>query len=88
MVVNGYSYIQNLGIAVDQLFSALLGYPCDLTLSALFQRWHMKGKRSWPRKLTNMLFFWQDDHCETAYKSEMDRLHLPADMRLKRLDEE
>lgn len=83
------TYFMKVGIAFDQfLHSLLLGGDPDLTLSARFQRWHMKGKRSWPRNITNTLFFWQEDHCETAYMSEMDRLHLPSDMRLKRLEEE
>ena len=83
------TYFMKVGIAFDQfLHSLLLGGDPDLTFSARCYRWHMKGKRSWPMHLVNLLFFWQIQHCHTAYESEMDRLHLPSDMRLKRLDEE
>ena len=82
------TYFMKVGISFDQfLHSLLLGGDPDLTLSARCYRWHMKGKRSWPMWAVDLLFFWQDHHCETAYESEMDRLHLPIDMRMKRFEE-
>ena len=81
MVDNGYSYGKNLLIAIDQLFSALIGYPCDETLSSLAYRWELAGKRKWVRVLIDGLFFWQKGHCQKAYKSELERAHLPISMR-------
>ena len=81
MVDNGYSYGKNLLIAIDQLFSALIGYPCDETLSSLAYRWELNGKRKWVRMLIDTLFFFQKDHCREAYESELKRAHLPETMR-------
>ena len=77
MVDNGYSYGKNLLIAIDQLFSALIGYPCDETLSSLAYRWEIEGKRKWVRVLIDCLFFFQKDHCKTAFESELLRRQLP-----------
>ena len=81
MVDNGYPYGKNLLIAIDQLFSALIGYPCDETLSSLAYRWELNGKRKWVRMLIDTLFFFQKDHCREAYESELNRAHLPETMR-------
>lgn len=83
MVDNGYSYCKNLLIAVDQLFSALIGYPCDETLSSLAYRWELDGKRKWVRILIDALFFFEKDHCKSAYESELGRSQLPPSMRGK-----
>lgn len=36
---------------------------------------------SWPAKIMNMLFWWQDDHCQSAYESERDGRQLPPELR-------
>lgn len=77
MVSNGYSYKENLFIAIDQLFSALFGYPCDECLSAVAYRLELAGKSSVPRMLIDCLFFFEKDHCKTSYESERARKHLP-----------
>ena len=70
-------YFQIL-VAVDQLANTFLGGMADETLSARAWRNHLKGRRSWPYKLIDTLFFWQKDHCRTAYESEVERKQLPA----------
>lgn len=68
-------------IAVDQLINTLLGGLADETLSSRAYRHSRDGSRKWPEKLINTLFFWQKDHCKTAYESELNRNHLPKGMR-------
>ena len=76
------SYLDKIGIAIDQLVNTIFnGWP-DMTFSARCYRWYIQGKRSWPMLLINTLFFWQDyDHCKMAYESELNRIHMPEDMR-------
>lgn len=73
------SKLRNLFIAVDQVFNTLLGGKPDETLSARMYR--NKHKKWWGKayKVTNKIFFWQDDHCEAAYINERNRKHLPAE---------
>lgn len=53
----------------------------DETLSSRCWRWHLYGVRSWPCRLVDMLFWWQDDHCRSAYESEREGRQLPPEMR-------
>lgn len=64
-------------IALDQLVHTLIGGKADETLSAAAWRWERDGKRSWPRKAIDTLFFWQEAHCYESYISEILRRHLP-----------
>lgn len=74
-------------IAVDQLWNAVLrGWP-DETLSSRAFRMSRSGKRHWPRKLVDTLFFWDKDkatgqrHCELSFVSERERRQLPPECR-------
>ena len=68
-------------IAVDQLVNALLaGWP-DETLSSRAWRWEQNGVRSWPKKVINAMFFWQKDHCLSAYTNEREGRQLPPELR-------
>ena len=69
-------------IAIDQLINTLVhvdgdGFGmADETLSA--RAWRLKGKSSaW--LYIDMLFFWQEAHCRSAYQSEMNRKQLPVE---------
>lgn len=53
----------------------------DETLSSRCWRWHLYGVRSWPCRLVNMLFWWQKNHCRSAYESEREGRQLPPEMR-------
>lgn len=69
--------LKQLLIAIDQVFNTLAGGMADETLSARAHRQRLRG-RPWPARLINALFFWQADHCRTAYESEQQRRHLPT----------
>lgn len=70
-------------IAIDQLANTLLGGYADETLSSRAHRMRQKGQTywRWTAGFIDMLFFWQESHCEAAWHSEMKRLQLPPHMR-------
>lgn len=78
---------KQLLIAIDQLSCCLVGIVlcekvwADMTLSACAYIWDRDGVRSWPRKMIDAMFFWQDAHCESSYESEKERLQLPPELR-------
>ena len=74
-------YWFNVAVAFDQLLNALFGGTCDETLSSRAHRLKIERGRKLPSMLINALFFWQTDHCKEAYESELERLHLPPQMR-------
>ena len=53
----------------------------DETMSARALRWEQNGIRSWPRKLMDILFWWDDYHCEESYGSEKKGRQLPPELR-------
>ena len=68
-------------IAADQLVNALLaGWP-DETLSSRAWRWEKDGVRSWPRRVIDRFFFWEEDHCYQSYISEREGRQLPPELR-------
>ncbi len=74
------NYFLRNAIAFDQQLNALRGGHPDETLSAVAHRRHLEGKSGW-RNLINALFFWQGDHCQNAYWSELHRKQLPKEYR-------
>lgn len=68
-------------IAVDQFFNTLTGGYADETLSSRAYRHKKDGSRSWPAWIIDHLFFWQEEHCKASYESEMERSHLPPELR-------
>ena len=75
------SRAKHILIAVDQLLNALCnGWP-DETLSSRAWRWEQSGKRSWPRKLIDSLFFFDPHHCRESFESERQGRHLPPECR-------
>ena len=74
-------YFRHLATALDQLLNALLGGYCDESLSARAYRWRRDGKRQWAAQTINALFFWQKDHCFSAYGNEQARRQLPPEYR-------
>lgn len=76
-----FRYGKNLVIAIDQLLNAVFGGWCDETLSSRAWRWELDGKRAWPRKLIDAIFFWEKDHCQKSCESELDRKQFPPELR-------
>lgn len=75
------SYGKSVLIAFDQLLNAFFkGWP-DETLSSRAWRWDLAGKRSWPRKVIDRLFFWESEHCRESYGSELARRQWPPELR-------
>ena len=73
--------LRHILIAIDQLFNTIFnGWP-DETFSARCWRWEKNGKRSWPRKLVDALFFFDPDHCRESYESERLGRQLPPELR-------
>ncbi len=70
-------YAINVLISIDQLFFTLVGGYPDETLSSALYRYKNKSKIwNMSYKAVNALFFWQDDHCQQSYESELLRKHL------------
>jgi hypothetical protein len=76
-------YIWQNALALDQLFNTLTGGFADETLSSRAYRAELNGARwGWcVRRLIDGLFFFDPNHCAVAFRSEMDRLHLPSEFR-------
>lgn len=75
------TYGKKLLVALDQLVNTVLGGWPDETLSSRAWRWDENGKRIWPRKLIDGLFFWEKDHCRESYQSEAARKQCPVEFR-------
>lgn len=74
------SYGKRLLIAFDQLVNTILfGWP-DETLSSRCYRLRLAGK-TWPEKVVNTIFFWEKNHCEESYNSEVLGRQLPQSLR-------
>ncbi|MFW9594014.1 MAG: hypothetical protein ACMV1D_00765 [Macromonas sp.] len=78
--------ILNVFIALDQLLFcfATLGHSSpDETLSAAAWRWEQSGKLAGRvlRPLIDALFWFDRNHCQTAFESERDGRHLPPEYR-------
>lgn len=80
---NSWQFLIWLDQGLGGLVSTLLKEKAfaDLTLSANAFRWEREGVRSWPRRLIDALFWWQDGHCKSSYEYEVQRRHLPESMR-------
>lgn len=74
--------LEQIPIAVDQLVNTLFGGWADETISSVAWRKRDDGY-GWRflRCLIDCIFFWQEDHCKTAYQSEQERKQLPEELR-------
>ena len=68
--------LKQIAIALDQLVNTIFGGWADETLSARLYR-----TRSPFRKVIDLLFFFDKDHCHTSYLSEIKRAQLPPEYR-------
>lgn len=80
---------KHLLIAIDQFFNVLIFMIvapnkkafCDESLSSHAFRIEMERGITWPRKLIDGLLWWDSDHCQESYLSEIERRQLPPSMR-------
>lgn len=68
-------------IALDQLVNSVCGGWPDETISSRAWRWEQNGKRAWPRRLIDCVFFCDKDHCRESYESEKSGRQLPPELR-------
>ena len=78
------NHLWHVLIALDQLGNAVLGGWADETLSS---RIHRRATEPMPRRrwrvalwLVNRVFFWQANHCKSAFERERARAHLPQEL--------
>ena len=74
--------LEQIPIAIDQLINTIFGGWADETISSVAWRKRNEGK-GWAmlRQVIDGLFFWQEEHCLNAFRSETERRHLPPEMR-------
>lgn len=73
----------NVAIGVDQLLNTQLDGEPDEMLSARAHRMRVKGQRywGWVADAIDRVFFWDREHCLTAWRYEVERRQLPPEMR-------
>ena len=73
-------YLLNNAIAFDQQVNTLLGGSPDETLSARAYRTEQQGKvfGRFFRPLIDTLFFFDQNHCLSAWQSERNKQQLPG----------
>lgn len=76
------TYIFHVLVGIDQLVNTMLaGWP-DETLSSRAHRAYVKNKPlKFFRHIINAIFWWQTDHCSSAYDYEKRRQDTPPEMR-------
>lgn len=67
-------------VAIDQLINTCIGGYADETLSSRAHRRQLRGKPS-VAYIIDHIFFWQTNHCQEAYESELNRMQYPPAMR-------
>lgn len=56
-------------------------YYADETMSSHSWRWYRDGKRLWCKICIDTILFFDKNHCEESYKSELERNQSPVEMR-------
>lgn len=74
-------HVKQLLIGIDQLANTLTGGWADETLSSRAYRLAVDGT-TWPMRVIDTLFFWDKNHCESAFDSERLRLQAPPELRV------
>ena len=78
-----WPYLKNILIAIDQLINTAFHGQPDETLSSRAWRHYADGTRKWPKGLIDTILFFDKNHCEESFKSELERRQLPPSMREK-----
>ena len=74
-------WAKQVGIAFDQFINAIFGGWADETFSA--RCWRKRHCPGWCliRWAVDCLLFFDKNHCQESYKSEIQRAQLPKDYR-------
>lgn len=75
------AYLKQVLIGLDQLLNTLMGGWADETLSSRAWRHYVKGDYKWPKVLIDGVLFFDKDHCQRSYESEIKRSQLKPEMR-------
>lgn len=76
------AYLKNILVALTQLLNTVLGgYPDESTSSRAHRQRRVKLRWDVTRRLINMVFFWEQDHCRDAYLSEAAYRQMPPEFR-------
>lgn len=74
-------HLKQFAISIDQTINTLFGGWADESLSSRAFRMEMEKGITWPRKLIDGILFFDPDHCQQSYLSEVERRQLPPGMR-------
>lgn len=75
-------------VAFDQFLNTLIGGWADETFSA--RCWRRRGHPVWGalRMVVDAILFFDKNHCEASYNSEVSRLQCPPELRTPEAAEE
>lgn len=76
-----WKYLKQVLIALDQLLNTLFKGYADETLSSRAYRLRVERGRVWPERIIDTVLFFDDNHCEESYISEVQRRQLPPSFR-------
>lgn len=73
--------IKQVAIAFDQLVNTLLGGYADETMSS--RCWRLRQGQPYKvlRPIVDTIFFWEPNHCQASYESEIRRTQEPQELR-------
>jgi len=75
-------WVKQVALSVDELLNSLLFGWSDETFSSRCHRADRDGKwYGFCRKGLDTIFFWDYQHCKSAYINERNRVHLPPELR-------
>lgn len=72
--------LMQIAVAFDQLVNTLLGGYADETMSSRCWRLRVRQPYKFLRPIIDSIFFWQKDHCEQSFKSELARKYQPKEL--------
>ncbi len=74
-----------VGLALSQLFNAILGGWPDETFCSRCYRWKRDGIRAWPCNVLDAIVFFDNKdgvrHCQKAFNHEREERHSPPELR-------
>ena len=76
-----WKYLKQVLIALDQLLNTLFKGYADETLSSRAYRLRVERGRVWAERIIDTVLFFDDNHCEESYISEVQRRQLPPSLR-------